>query len=110
MKRVVSVLLLACMLVSLMGMSAAAYAEELPDGSTAPAQETAEQSVGEQGQPEEEETPDPTGQPPQTAAPQPAGQPGAAAAVRDAARAAGPGRRGAARGAARSVRSEEHTF
>lgn len=81
MKRVVSVLLLACMLVSLMGMSAAAYAEELPDGSTAPAQETAEQSVGEQGQPEEEETPDPTGQPPQTAAPQPAGQPGAAAEV-----------------------------
>lgn len=81
MKRVVSVLLLACMLVSLMGMSAAAYAEELPDGSTAPAQETAEQSVGEQGQPEEEETPDPTGQPPQTAAPQPAGQPDAAAEV-----------------------------
>ena len=32
MKRVVSVLLLVCMLVSLMGMGTAAYAEELADG------------------------------------------------------------------------------
>lgn len=71
MKRVVSVLLLVCMLVSLMGMGTAAYAEELTDGAAvveqtgdAPAAEQ-EQTGGdaEQENPTATEPPQPTEEP-----------------------------------------------
>ena len=68
MKRVVSVLLLVCMLVSLMGMSVAAYAEELPVENTANEQNTdvqtneQGQSGGEQASPAGEQTPSDGGQ------------------------------------------------
>ncbi|GEM_PF-5260426 len=72
MKRVVSVLLLVCMLVSLMGMSAAAYAEELPDGGiSAPPEATAPQT----GDGTVEQIPPAAEEPQPTEAPQPTQQP-----------------------------------
>ena len=86
MKRVVSVLLLVCMLVSLMGMSAAAYAEELPDGGIAiPPEATARQTgdgTAEQIPPAAEE-PQPTEQPQPTEVPQPTQQPAVSPEVTD---------------------------
>ena len=65
MKRVVSVLLLVCMLVSLMGMGTAAYAEELADGAAvveqtgdAPAAE--QEPTGDDAEPETPTTPEQT--------------------------------------------------
>lgn len=65
MKRVVSVLLLVCMLVSLMGMGTAAYAEELADGAAvveqtgdAPAAE--QEPTGDDAEPEPPTTPEQT--------------------------------------------------
>lgn len=65
MKRVVSVLLLVCMLVSLMGMGTAAYAEELADGTAvveqtgdAPAAE--QEPTGDDAEPETPTTPEQT--------------------------------------------------
>lgn len=71
MKRVVSVLLLVCMLVSLMGMGTAAYAEELADG-TAVVEQTGDAPAAEQeptGGDAEPETPTTPEQPQPTEAP-----------------------------------------